>query len=163
MAADEAGFWAFSTGLYTRPGVEAALLALQDEDGLDVSLVLFCLYAASRGETVDEELAGAMIAIGESWGRRVVAPLRAARRELKTLAPDSAVRVDVKRLELAAEKEMQAALDALLPTGAELEAPGDRRALAERNLRVWLSARHLALSGSPRRARLAAVVEQAFP
>lgn len=155
-------FWGFSTDLYARPGVETALLALQDEDGLDVSLLLFCFYVASRDRAVDRELAAAMIAVGENWGMRVVAPLRAVRRELKRLAPDGTLRAEVKRLELAAERAMHAELEALLPAETDRDAD-DRRALAERNLSTWLGARNLTLTAPARRARLAVVLDRAFP
>lgn len=156
------GFWDFSVSLYQRPGVEAALLALQDEDGLDVSLVLFCLYAAMRGEALTEEHIDAMRRIGTVCGRGVVAPLRAARRALKPLAPEGteagALRGEVKRIELAAERVMQAELEALVPAARGV--PGDR-GLAERNLAAWLRAGGLAMAG-PRTERLAAVLDAGF-
>ncbi|MGB5949325.1 MAG: TIGR02444 family protein [Parvibaculum sp.] len=146
-------FWDFSLVLYARPGVEAALLALQDEEGLDVNLILFCLYAGARGRSLEEATLAGMRGIGAGWGQGVVAPLRAARRALKPIAEGDAaaarLRAEVKRLELAAEKEMQLRLDALLagalPAGAALLPPG--RGLAERNLSAWLEGEGRAFAG----------------
>ncbi len=161
MATDEGEkFWRFSCDLYARPGVEPALLALQDEDGLDVSLLLFCLHAALRGVAVDARLAASMTAIGEAWGARVVAPLRAARRGLKSVAPESALRAEVKRLELDAERAMHTALEVLLPQ--ERGVAGEAQVLAERNLAAWLACRNLAMT-ERRRSRFATLIAQAFP
>lgn len=141
-------FWDFSLVLYARPGVEAALLALQDEEGLDVNLILFCLYAGARGRSLEEATLAGMRGIGAGWGQGVVAPLRAARRALKPIAEGDAaaarLRAEVKRLELAAEKEMQVRLEALL-AGATLVPPG--RGLAERNLSAWLEGEGRAFAG----------------
>ena len=69
-------FWNFSTGLYAAPGVEAHLLALQDRDGLDVNLVLFCLFAAHVRRPLDYGAVEAMRGLALAWGLGVVAPLR---------------------------------------------------------------------------------------
>ncbi len=150
-------FWNFSVALYARPGVEEALLRLQDEDGLDVTLVLFCLHAATRGESLGGARLDAMRRIGTVWGEGVVAPLRAARRAMKPLAPPGSpaerLREDVNRLELAAEKAMHAELEALLPEGS---GASGGRALAERNLAAWLDGKSAAAD------RLAAVLDAGF-
>lgn len=143
-------FWAFSTALYARPGVEAALLDLQDNSGLEVNLVLFCVYAGSRGQALDPSTIGALQNIGEVWGRGIVAPLRSARRRLKPLSSDfgpaAALREDVKRVELAAEKAMQEALAELLSD----KAAGGGPEVAQANLVAWLKASGLAIT--PERA-----------
>lgn len=155
-------FWDFSLALYARPGVEQALLALQDEEGLDVNLILFCLYAGARGRPLDGGALGIMRGIGAGWGQGVIAPLRAARRALKPLAEGDAaaacLRAEVKRLELAAEKEMQVRLEALL-AGATLVPPG--RGLAERNLAAWLESEGKASAGRCGE-RLAQVLDACF-
>jgi len=43
---EESPFWRFSLRFYSRPGVAAACLALQDEAGADVNLMLFLLFLA---------------------------------------------------------------------------------------------------------------------
>ncbi len=42
-------FWRFSLATYRKPGVATACLALQDECGVDVNLMLFLLWLAANG------------------------------------------------------------------------------------------------------------------
>lgn len=160
MAGDGEGFWQFSCDLYARQGVEEALLALQDEDGLDVPILLFCIYAAARGVALSDGLQAEMTVIGKAWGEEVIAPLRAARRGLKRVAPESALRTEVKRLELDAEQAMHVALEALLPANGA--AAGEARMLAQENLASWLASRNLAVTEG-RRSCFAVLIAQAFP
>lgn len=75
-------FWDYSTALYSRPGIEAACLDLQRRHGLDVNLVLFACWLASRGIELDQAaLARAGKAISD-WQAEVTRPLRALRRRL---------------------------------------------------------------------------------
>ena len=72
-------FWDFSLEVYAKPGVAQACLALQDECGVDVNLLLFCCWAGPLDE------AGVRRAIDAvaHWQTAVVQPLRAVRRLLK--------------------------------------------------------------------------------
>lgn len=156
MGKDGESFWDYSLALYARPRVEPALLALQDEAGLEVNLILFCCYAAARGVELGAPDIDAMRRIGTVWAEGVVRTLRDVRRALKPLAatPETEaarLRDEVKQAELAAEKTMQEALEALLP---EHRAAGSRE-LAERNLAAWLGE----ASADP---RLAIVLDRAF-
>ncbi len=142
QAAD--AFWRFSVELYAKPGVEPALLMLQDVDGLEVNLVLFCLFAGARGQRFDEATIIAMRERARIWGQGVVGPLRAARRSLKPLVPQSAVagplRAEVKRLELMAEQAMQATLADLLGDDLPAGQGAAGRGLAEANLVAYVAA-----------------------
>src|SRR5437868_13976812 len=76
--------WRFSLALYARPGVAEALIALQDQAGCDINLVLFALWlGAARGHRLD----GAELAAAETMiaplSHDVVAPVRQLRRRLK--------------------------------------------------------------------------------
>jgi len=110
--ADE--FWAFSLDLYAQPGVAAACLRLQDEQGLDVNVLLLCCWLArsGRGRLSEDDLAAAE-ARATPWRRDIVAPLRAVRRALKSMpdgGPGSGIPAlydELKRLELGAEREAQ--------------------------------------------------------
>ncbi len=110
-------FWRFSIAFYARPGVEKALLALQDERGLDVDLVLYALWlgASGRGALDRERLAQAEKRVAE-WREEVVKPLRALRRRLgASFEPDLRPLYEgVKAQELAAEKVEQMRLAALV-------------------------------------------------
>jgi uncharacterized protein (TIGR02444 family) len=110
--ADE--FWAFSLDLYARPGVAAACLKLQDEQGLDVNVLLLCCWLAlsGRGRLSEGALAAAETR-AVPWRRDIVGPLRAVRRALKIMpdcGSDSGIPAlygELKRLELCAEREEQ--------------------------------------------------------
>jgi uncharacterized protein (TIGR02444 family) len=110
--ADE--LWAFSLDLYARPGVAAACLRLQDEQGLDVNMLLLCCWLArsGRGRLSEGDLAAAE-ARAEPWRCDILAPLRAVRRALKIMpdcGPGSGIPAlydELKRLELRAEREEQ--------------------------------------------------------
>ena len=109
-----ADLWAFSLGFYERPGVAARLNALQDENGLEVNLALFCLYAGFRGHELSGDEMNALEGEALFGGREIVGPLRRARRALKPLEegrPDLAMlRKKTKALELEAERAMQRSL-----------------------------------------------------
>ena len=146
QAAD--AFWRFSVELYAKPGVEPALLTLQDVDGLEINLVLFCLFAGARGRRLDEAAIAALREQARIWGQGVVGPLRTARRSLKPLLSASAaagpLRAEVKRLELMAERAMQAALVGL---PGDLAAGAAGRGLAEANLAAYVAAEGCAGDG----------------
>ncbi|TNE34310.1 MAG: TIGR02444 family protein [Alphaproteobacteria bacterium] len=76
--------WDFAVRIYNDRAVEGACLRLQDRRGLDVNLVLFCVWAAAsgRGRLSEEELEAALEA-SLVWQAEVVAPLRHVRRFLK--------------------------------------------------------------------------------
>lgn len=102
--------WAFCLKLYARPGVAAELLGLQDELGLDVSFLLFCLWlGAEHGAELSEAEIVQAKAIAAPWARMVVRPLRGVRREIKAI-PDFArpavasFRSAVQRVELESER-----------------------------------------------------------
>lgn len=133
-----ADFWNFSLGLYGRPGVAPACIALQDGFGLDVNLLLFCCWHGQANRRLGEEDLRRAIGAAEAWQREVVQPLRAVRRRLKAgVAPISAAECEALRrkvndLELEGERIAQATLEAL-----PVPAAGRRPAVAE-NLAVYL-------------------------
>jgi uncharacterized protein (TIGR02444 family) len=102
--------WAFCLTLYRTPGVADELLALQDEIGLDVSLLLVCLWlGAERAVALtDSEIRSAQ-ALVAPWTAQVVHRLRAVRRDIKA-RPEmarpavAALRGRVQRLEIEAEQ-----------------------------------------------------------
>lgn len=81
--------WDFASKLYSRDGVAEACLQLQDRRGLDVNMVLFCIWVAAsgRGELSPDEMMKGIDA-GRIWQSEVVTPLRHVRRYLKgSIAP----------------------------------------------------------------------------
>ena len=119
QAAGDNPFWDYSLRLYGQPGVAEACLTLQDRAGADVNLLLFCCYAGSRGQILDEGRLDRLQKIAGDWNERVVVPLRAARRWLKTRAEqDQAagrLRDEIKALELQAERQEQDRIHAEMP------------------------------------------------
>ncbi len=73
----------YSVQLYALPDVPRACLTLQDELGLDVNLVLWCLFAGARGTPLDEDRIAAADAAAATWRDNVVVHLRQVRRWMK--------------------------------------------------------------------------------
>ena len=71
-------FWRFSLGFYRQPGVADACIALQDECGVDVNVLLFFLWlAAAQKADHGADQARAVWEQAALWRDDVVAPLRA--------------------------------------------------------------------------------------
>lgn len=128
-------FWDFSVRVYKRPGVAPACLALQDRLGLDVNLVLYCLYWAACGRpALDPGTLRLVIDRALPWQDEVVRPIRAARRRAKietsTLSSSETASFygHVLEVELKAEKAEQliiarTAVEALRDTTAKPDQP----------------------------------------
>lgn len=109
-------FWRFSLHFYRQPRVADACIALQEEAGVDVNLLLFLLWHAMR----ERELSKAEVAELESdvgaWREMTVVPLRTMRRALKSppdlVAEETAelFRRRIKAAELEAERLQQEAM-----------------------------------------------------
>ncbi len=113
------GLWDWAVETYDRPGVKDALLALQDDHGVDVVLLLWRLWLADRGREPEFAALQTALALSEEWCAGVVEPLRVARTTLK-IPPegvDSAgaltLRQAVLDAELGAEKLQLEALEPL--------------------------------------------------
>ena len=118
-AAEE--FWKFSLDFYARPGVEAACLALQDQHGRDVNIMLYLCWLGltARGRIDRAGLARAEETMAP-WRRAAIEPLRQARRDLDPAerAGVAALYEAAKAIELAAERMGQERLAALAPPPA---------------------------------------------
>jgi uncharacterized protein (TIGR02444 family) len=118
-------FWRFSLQFYRLPKVADACIALQEDAGVDVNLLLFLLWHAKQRR----RLSAADVATLESqiapWRDLTVIPLRSVRRGLKSppalvAAPTAeAFRNRIKAVELEAERLQQEAMYALAPLGSE--------------------------------------------
>jgi uncharacterized protein (TIGR02444 family) len=116
IQAETTPFWRFSLHFYKQNGVSDACIALQDDCGVDVNLLLFLFWLASDGRLLD---AGEVKKLDEkvrSWRELTIIPIRDTRRKLKgavtLLDPgkQEAFRNKVKVVELDAEKLQQEAL-----------------------------------------------------
>ncbi|WP_170140619.1 TIGR02444 family protein [Kushneria indalinina] len=111
-----APLWPWALALYARPGVSEALLALQDEAGLDVCELLWGLWLLAHGRApganIDQQLAPV-----RQWQQHYTQPLRQLRRDLKPQAMDQsgleAMRTHIKQAELQGERETLRRLEAL--------------------------------------------------
>lgn len=112
--------WQAALEAYGHPGVEAACLALQDDYGLDVIVVLTLGWLASRGIGLSDAGVEAMLAAARPWQGGVVKPLRELRRRLKSLDDPGMARVydSLKKSELEAE---HSEMEALLAAVAQIE------------------------------------------
>jgi uncharacterized protein (TIGR02444 family) len=115
-AAVASPFWRFSLAVYADPEVAKVCIELQDGAGADVNVLLYMLFAASRGRRLSIDDVRRIVAAVEDWRTGVVVPLRAARRSLRS-PPSSidakgaaALRLRVKKVELEAERLQQEAL-----------------------------------------------------
>jgi len=127
-------FWRFSLRLYRAPGVGDACIALQEEAGVDVNLLLFLLWQATQQRALTAADIKALDATIGGWRDTAVIPLRNVRRALKAapglVDPNTAeaFRTRIKAVELEAERLQQEAMYALaatMPAGRDATLPVD--------------------------------------
>jgi len=169
MAAAPQAFWNFSLVLYGRPGVAPALLGLQDSLGLDVNMLVFCCWAASRGRALSPADLAVVDAVAEPWQAEVVRPLRALRRRLKGgFPPLPAERVEAYRkgfseLEIEgehiAQEAMEVVMESTLPKAASTPATA---ALTSANLKAYFAHEHKEI-GAAESALLTTILQGCFP
>jgi len=109
-------FWRFSVKFYGMPGVAPACIELQDQAKVDVNVLFFLLWNATRSRALNaDEVAKVEAAIGP-WREMAVVPIRNVRRALKVppavMTPEAAegFRTRIKAVELEAERLQQEAL-----------------------------------------------------
>ena len=109
-------FWRFSLNFYRQAGVAEACIALQDDCGVDVNLMLFMLWLAAGGRQLSTDNIRELDAAVRAWRELTIVPIRDVRRKLKA-APtmleagkQEAFRTKIKALELEAERLQQEAL-----------------------------------------------------
>jgi uncharacterized protein (TIGR02444 family) len=77
-------FWDFALKVYGAPGVSQACLEVQERHGVDVNVLLFCLWVgeSGRGAMTPAQLSHARDSV-HRWHEGVVKKLRGVRRVLK--------------------------------------------------------------------------------
>lgn len=117
--------WDWTLEVYARPGVPEATLELQDEHGLNTSLLLWAAWA-----NPDPDALANGVQTTVRWDETVLWPLRNVRRTLKEPRPpfdDAAregLREDVKAAELRAERVLMETLEGLAGKAAEADVLG---------------------------------------
>lgn len=159
-------FWQFSLRVYREPQVAEACLALQEQCGVDVNLLLYLLWQAQQGRRLAAADVAALEAKVGPWRERTIIPLRNLRRALKS-PPDlldpataEAYRNRIKSVELEAERLQQEAM-AALPVGGVAEA--DAAAAARHNLAAYGSVLGVELPPAPVAQLLAALPSRPTP
>jgi uncharacterized protein (TIGR02444 family) len=121
-------FWRFSLRFYRERAVADACIALQEEAGVDVNLLLFLLWQATRKRELSAAEVDALERRIGPWREATVIPLRSVRRALKSPpalvegATAELFRTKIKAAELEAERLQQEAMHALAratPLGRE--------------------------------------------
>lgn len=143
-------FWRFSLHFYRQPKVADTCIALQEEAGVDVNLLLFLLWQATRMRALTTaEVAEIERRVG-AWRDMTVIPLRTLRRALKSPPPLIAgataelFRTKVKAVELEAERLQQEAMYQL----ADESPPGREVSSLEEAARANVAAYEAICSGT---------------
>ncbi len=114
-------YWDWAVEVHGRPGVDEALITLQDYHGQCVGYLLWAAWAAAEGRALPPELLMQGAALAKHWEGAATMPLRAARRHLKGPAPPIpdearlALRVEVRKAEFTAERLLMDTLESLAP------------------------------------------------
>ena len=116
-------FWDFSVRTYRTTGVSEACLSLQNDQGADVNMLLYCCWVGAAAGPFDDELFSRASEYSARWAENVVIPLREARSWMKhtgcTAEPTPTedcmqLREQVKTVEFAAEKMQQHVLESMV-------------------------------------------------
>ena len=127
-------FWDYACAVYGREGVSPALIAMQDRHGLDVNILLLCLWVShsGRGVLADGEL-DHVLAVSASWNPAIVCGLRQLRVRLRdgvARVPrehSDAIRKRILETEIDAEHVEQLALVAGLAGHEDTTRPVEQR------------------------------------
>jgi uncharacterized protein (TIGR02444 family) len=81
----DSALWRFVLPFYSRDGVSAACLALQEELGVDVNILLFAIFAQVEcGIVLTESDLAAVDLLVRAWRGEVIHPLRGVRTRMKS-------------------------------------------------------------------------------
>jgi uncharacterized protein (TIGR02444 family) len=110
--------WDFSLQLYARPAVADTCIELQDQQGINVNVFLWCVWLAARGQVLDSARLLSALQRIHTWDEQYIHPLRQLRRRMKAEFGSAdlnieAVRQHIKSAELLAEQQLQYWLDEL--------------------------------------------------
>lgn len=137
--------------LYSSNDVANACLELQNDHGLDVNMLLLCVWFGQNFGLLSDTSLQQAIAFSNHWRGHVVQPLRDTRQWMKSHSPQiesqqssfSEVREQVKKVELKAEKHQQSALEEIVISGVigkgKIEGKAKGLVAIQTNLQTLLS------------------------
>ncbi len=140
---DISSLWNFSLLQYARTGVADICLRLQDEQGVNINVLLWCAWLEQRGLILDAtRLRNAQKRI-HAWDEHYVVPLRQLRRRMKAEfgvvdVGIERVRSQIKQAELIAEKQLQLWLEAVVQTWDGASTASDHLPAVGDNVRFYL-------------------------
>lgn len=147
--ADE--FWDFSLRFYRNDGVSGSCLALQDDWGADVNVLILACYAAIRGAQFTGVPSDDVAQPAGAWRESIVVPIRSARRNLKNTSFTASIaslgqfKKSLQAVELEAERIQQRLLvEAGCFKPSDLPAPE----LARLNIEIYARALDRGLDGT---------------
>lgn len=158
--------WSFAVRTYAREGVAAACLHLQDEHGLDVDVVLGCLWHAQRGGAWDEGRLARVLEAAQPAQQRIeqVRALRRAVGSQRDREPDWQTTYErLKDAELAAERVELARVEAVLRQAPHAVDPCEPATAALTALRAYAAARRRGDLDDPLPGLLQDLVALALP
>jgi len=80
-------FWVYALELYGQSTAREALLRLQDRDGADVPMLLWCVWHGAKEQGVSKDRMVQAVDFSKAWREETVEPLRKVRRALKSGIP----------------------------------------------------------------------------
>lgn len=123
----ENDFWQFSLSCYAEPGVAETCLVLQNQHEANINLLLYCLWLAKTGRSLDWVQIQQKGEI-ESWHRQQVLPVRQLRMMMQETSEGSQAQKyyyeSLKKDELDAEQIEQAMLFQMTKQMPLIEAAG---------------------------------------
>ena len=165
-------FWDFSVRTYRTASVPEACLSLQNEHGVDVNMLLYCVWVGAVAGSFDAESFKRAHEYSVEWAENVVIPLRKARTWMKHTGcqrdpvPASDCmnfREDIKGVEFAAEKMQQEVLESMLAAEKNRDATNDRRiADVTANLQLYFGEKCIPVTDEVRR-KLSVIIRAALP
>ncbi len=134
--------WEFAVDRYERPGAKEAFLALQDEYGMDIPVLLFLLWVHENFKADKDELGRfctAAIDEVKDWREGVIKPLREARRAAKenTTVGSTDYYETTKQVELEAEKRQLMHLERLAEENLTLLPLGQVISMQGLTMLIW--------------------------
>ncbi len=135
--------WPYVLRLYGVAEFGPAGIALQDEVGADVDILLYLCFLADRSRQATSDDVARMDGRLKAWRDNVVKPVRALRRQLKDgiapipLAISDPIRNVVKNIELDAERIQLETLEREFPVESIAPATLDRHGCARANVMAY--------------------------